>query len=67
MIKVYYYFHLQILICIINAENYRTLSLILQNIMMRMCKLISICYVISIENDLQQTIINKIQMLFLKL
>ena len=67
MINVYYYFHLQILICIINAENYRTLSLILQNIMMRMCKLISICYKILIENDLQQTIINKIQMLFLKL
>ena len=67
MINVYYYFHLQILICIINAENYGTLSLILQNIMMRMCKLISICYKISIENDLQQTIINKIQMLFLKL
>ena len=66
MINVYYYFHLQILVCIINAENYRTF-LILHNIMIRMCNLISICYKISIENDLQQTIINKTQMLFLKL
>ena len=66
MTNVYYYFDFLILISIINVENYGTLSLILQNIMMRMCNLISICYKISIENDLQPTI-NKIQILFLKL